>query len=135
MDYSGLLKKHPKKYAERVPWRYAELRVSRLLVIHPDRLLRANVERITKDIAENGIRWPVCAHYRRGGLRIIVGRHRVAAAQVLGLETIKAVIWDVQGDYPAPLIDDPLSVFGPDARLNKQKGLIVPSDRYFGNAP
>ena len=135
MDYTRLLRKHRKKYGARVPWRYAVLPVADLK-IDPQYAQPAakNVARLAKDIAQNGIRWPICVHYRARTIHVIVGRHRVLAAQRLGLKTVKAVIWDVHGDYPAPLIANPLAVFGAGAHLNPARGTIEPADGYFAHA-
>ena len=135
MDYTRLLRKHQRKYAARVPWRFGELLV-RKLKIDPQYAAPAakNVDRLVTDIDENGIKWPICVHYRDRTIHVIVGRHRVLAAQRLGLKTVKAVIWDVHGDYPAPLIANPLAVFGAGAHLNPARGTIEPADGYFAHA-
>ena len=135
MNYMRSLQKHRKKYGPRVPWRRAALLVADLEIdaryaATADR----NVARLAKDIAENGIRWPICVHYREHKIIVVVGSHRVLAARLLGLNTIEAVIYDISGDYPAPLIDDPLSLFGLGAYYNATRGTIEPHDEYFAHA-
>ena len=135
MDYARALQKHRKKYGPMVPWRYAWLTVADLEIdAGYAASAERNVARLAEDIDKNGIRWPICVHYRDRKIHVVVGSHRVLAARLLGLFMIEAVVYDINGTYSAPLIDDPLLLFGDGARLDRYKGEITPNDGYFAHA-